>query len=485
MADSSTSLRTEELPGSSPTLDTLVPHLLAAKRSLSCVEYVSHANDLVTNARKALETHTISTAKTIFIRNGCKAQIATLEHVSEHNQKIAHEAGDEFHEVVTNLDAAESRLRKTLALLRSTSVDRNLRHEDEEPKQLADFVDETGVRTLMENVKQSIDTMGQARNIFDQTIEVLNEEHEKIKELLISKPSETERSLSNVDLQSPVPELLQSMELQAGEMARNLESLVKHFDLCVTAIKHTEGGGAAASRIARDLPDGMELNLGIDDGPLERVSDEEMSDMLDVLEKDADEVDEVVAEIKTTVSEIEANAARVKVFGQHLADELSKTIAAFNLLERLGDGLPGYITQGQIFAYKWDEEKAKIDDYMNELEALRDFYCNFINAYDNLLIEVGRRKDVERRINKVRQEALAKIERLVHEETIERQAFRQEQGDYLPVDIWPGLVASPARYEINRVEGASDSIPDISASVINKAIKRVSAQRKEKSSNPT
>ena len=483
MAGSPATLPTKELRASSLNLDTLVPHLLAAKRSLSCVEYVSHANDLVTSTRQALETHTILTARTLFIRNGCKAQISTLDHVYEHNQSIAREAGDDFHEVIDKLDAAEEKLRNTLDLLRSTPVDSKLRREGEEPRHLADFVDETGVQTLMGNIRQSIDSTGRARKTFDQATEALDGEIRRIKELLTSDPGISDSLTINSNLRSPVPDFLQSMEIQAGEMARNLESLVKHFDLCVTAIKHTEGGGAAASKIARDLPDGMALNLSADDEPLERITDQEMIDMLEVLEKDAGEVEEVVLEVKEAILEVEANAERVKAFGQRLTDELSRTITAFNHLEDLGSRLPGYITQSQIFIYRWDEERGKIDEYMDDLEGLRDFYSNFINAYDNLLIEVGRRKDVEKRIAKIRQEAIAKIERLVQEETSERQAFRQEQGDFLPVDIWPGLVTAPIRYEISKVEGPADSIPDISASVINKAIKRVSAQHKDQKSS--
>ena len=480
MAVPSPKLRAQELPAASTTLETLVPHLLAAKRSLSCVEHVSHANDIANTTRQSLEHHTILTARTLFIRNGSKAQLSTLDRVREHTTSIAREAGDEFQNVIDNLDSAESRLRKTLEQLRSTQVDRKLRVEEEEPKYLSDFVDETGVQTLLSDIKESINNTGQARKTFDQAIESLEDEIEKIKELLASTNENAEESTTHIELQSPVPEILHTMESQASDMARNLESLVKHFDLCVTAIKHTEGGGAAASMIARDLPDGMDLKLGTDEGPLERFSDAEMKDMLEVLEKDAGEVDEVVNEMKTIVTEIEANAERVEALGGRLNFELSRTIEAFKLLQDLGNRLPGYITQSQIFAYQWDEERGKIHDYIKDLDGWRGFYSNFIHAYDNLLIEVGRRKDVEKRIARIRQDALTKIDRLVQEETMERQAFRQEQGDFLPVDIWPGLVKAPAKYELNKVEGAADSIPDISASVINKAIKRVSAQRKSK-----
>jgi autophagy-related protein 17 len=479
MPSPSSSIHADDQLTASPTLDTLIPHLLAARRSLSCVEHVSRANYLVSSTRQSLEDHTIITARTLFVRNGSKAQTATLDRVRAYTTSIAREAGDEFQEVIEKLDAAETRLRTTLAQLKSTPVDSKLRPEGEEPKHLVDFVDETGVQKLTSSIRESIDTTIQARKSFDESITALGEETERVKELLSSRRMDSITDLGQ-DTRSPVPEILSYMEQHAEDMAKNLESLVKHFDLCVTAIKHTEGGGAAASKIAQDLPGGMDLDIGKDEGPLERISDEEMSEILGVLAKDAAEVDDVVAEIKDSIAEMEASAERVTAFGDYLAAEFARTSAAFHLLEEVGQKLPGYITQSQIFTYRWDEERGKISEYMDDLENLRAFYSNFISAYDSLLIEVGRRKDVERRISKIRQEAILRIDRLVQEEIEERQSFRQEQGDFLPVDIWPGLVMAPARYELNRIEGSMDSIPDISASVINKAIKRVSQQRSNK-----
>ena len=219
------------------------------------------------------------------------------------------------------------------------------------------------------------------------------------------------------------------------------------------------------------------MDIPKDETPLEPIGEREMIEMLSVLEKDAGEVDEVVAEIRESIASMEANWDRVATYGSYLAEDFSRTTSAFHLLEEVGKRLPSYITQTQIFTYHWDEERDKIAEYMSDLEEVRGFYSNFVLAYDNLLIEVGRRKDVEKRISKIRQEALLKIDRLVQEEVEQRQAFRQEQGDFLPVDIWPGLTMSPARYELNKIEHGTDSIPDISASVINRAIKRVSKQK--------
>lgn len=473
MASPTSSLVLDDAASPSPSLDTLVAHLLAAKRSLSCVEHVFRANLLVTNTRQALQAHTITTARTVFIRNGSQSQTEILDHVRNHTNGIAQDTSSEFDVVIQSLDTAESRLRATLDQLRGTVVERSLRPLDEAPRTLADFVDDTDVQALLGKIKKSIDTTSVARKRFEEFIEALEEETTIVKGLLVSQHKSASLEDLPKDSRSPVPDILHTMEERAQEMAHNLESLVKHFDLCVNAIKHTEGGGAAASQITSDLPEGLHLSS---DAPVEPISDEEKKEMLEVLQKDAGEVEEVVADIKDRIAEMEADNERVLRYGDRLSEELTRTTTAFRMLEDAGNKLPGYITQSQMFLYQWDEEKAKIDEYLLDLEGMREFYAGFLSAYDNLIIEVGRRRDVEMRIEKVRQDYLTKIDKLLNEEAADRNRFRQKQGDYLPVDIWPGLMKAPPRYEITMASGDADSIPDISASVIRKAIKRVTGR---------
>ena len=478
MASSTSSLPPEDHTSSSPTLDSLVSHLVAAKRSLSCVEHVSRANYLVTETRRALEHHTILTARALFIKNGTKSQLNILSHIGDHNKDVAQEAASEFDGVIRKVDTAESKLRMTLDQLRVTTVEPRLRPAEEAPRSLADFVDETGVETLLSAVKESVQITEGARQGFDESIEALELETSEIKALLFPRHEESSSKHLQHEVSSPVPQVLQKMEEHAQEMARNLESLVKHFDLCVTAIKHTEGGGAVASKITRDLPEDVRLDLDDDDGPLEAMSDDERKDMLEVLVKDASEVEEVVNEIKEDIAEMEADFEHVVAFGEELNEDFKKTTTAFKLLEEVGTKLPNYITQSQIFLYRWDDEKAKIEDHLADLAELRDLYAGFLLAYDNLLIEVGRRKDMEKRIARVRQDAMAKIDRLIEEEVAERRTFKQEQGDFLPGDIWPGLTTPPTRYDLVVADGPIDSVPDISASIINRAIKRAQVRGK-------
>ncbi|MCJ1418415.1 autophagy protein 17 [Xylographa parallela] len=467
--DSSSSLPTEQP-------DTLIAHLLAAKRSLSCVDQVYRADDLVKKTRQALEGHTITAARTIFLHNGSAAQANLLDNVLDHTRSIARDGGSEFQKVIGALDVAQSKLQHTLDQLRATTVESSLRPDGEPSKSLVDFVDESGVTGLLSTIKESIDASGEARRVYGESNAALEDDISQVRQLLTADDDRDRLVDPNSSLHSPVPDILQAMEGHAQEMADNLESLVKHFDICVTAIKHTEGGGAAAQQITDDLPEGVARDLTSTEMPLEPMSEEERAEMMEILEKDANEVEEVVMDIRDRGAEMERNYERVESYTEQLAERHDRKTTAINLMEAICDRLPTYITQSHVFLLRWDEEKVKIADHMEELESLRDFYDGFLSAYDNLIIEIGRRKTTEMRMKKVVQDSVAKIDKLFEEDLAERDAFRNEQGDFLPVDIWPGLMMPPQRYRICREDQGVRSVPDISASVIQRSIRRVTGR---------
>ena len=470
----------------SPTLSKLVPHLLSARRSLSCVEHVSRANTVIRSTRQAIESQIALASQTLYIRNGCRSQIGTLEKVTGYIDAVNIEVKEEWENIMASVDQARKRLERTVQVLRQTRVEEKLKgpitaveEQDQEEeghhKQfLVDFVDETGFKTLLANIDGCHQTGLESRDQFDGNVKMLYEETERFKSMLQSSMEKSgDQSTKMIDAPFKVLELLQDMEQNAGEMAKNLESLVQHFDLCVTAIKHTEGGGAAALKIAKELPGGLDLDLSKDE-PLEDFTEDEMQEIIIVVEKDAAEVDDVVAEIKTGLEEVEAIVEKITLYSDRLKEEFHLTASAFHHLETIGSTLPAQITQSHLFAYQWEEERGKLEEYLAELDGMKGFYASFIEAYDNLLIEVGRRKDVEKRINRIRKGAIAEIDDLIDEEIEERRGFRTRQGEFLPIDIWPGLISPPSRYEFVKIDETADSIPDISASVINRAIKRVS-----------
>ena len=460
---------------SSP-LERLIPHLVASKRSLSSIIHVQRANDLGTLTRDALRHSAVTTARTSFLHSGITSQVSVLHQVHQSSISTGLQVREEFESVVRDLDEANARLKATLDELRGTLVESKLRPEGEEARHLLDFVDEGGVEGVYEAVRDLIDGAGVGIRNFDNYNKQFGDELEEVGRVLngAKRGVETGSSVEedSLGMTTPILDLVHDMEDHAREVAVNLESLVSHFDLCVRAIRHTEGGGDAASKIAGDLPDGMNLGQNASEAP-EPIDDDQWMEMIRVLEEDAGQVDDVVIEIRDHIAEMESLFTRVEAHTNRHNEELANATAAFRLLEDIGSKLPGYITEGQVFPIHWEEEKEKIEERLEELEASRDFYDGFLKAYDNLLIEVGRRKAWELKMDRVVQVAKAELEKLYEDDLEEREAFTKSHGHFLPRDIWPDLPSKPLRFDISPVDETATRVPDISKSVIHRAIKRV------------
>ena len=458
-------------PSNNP-FETLLPHLVASKRSLSTVDLVYRANDLCTFTRSALETSAVTTARISFLCSGITSQLAVLEKVQQQTDKTVELAQAEFEDVVTGVGIAEGKLQHTLDGLRGTNVEAQLRPEGEEKRCLLDFVDEGGVKGLVEGVKVVVDDTRKELLHFVDGNKEFCEETRRVRILL--RQVEDLRGSRSLDIQGkgrcPIPEILGEMEDHAKDMAVNLESLVSHFDLCVTAIKYTEGGDDAALKIADDLPTGVKIGH---EAPNIPISDEQRLEMMQVLEEDAGHVEDVVMEIKSHIVDMDAMYQRVEAHVDLLSREHETTMTAFKMLDDIGHKLPSHIMRSQTFLSRWDERKVKIDERLEELDNAKGFYDGFLRAYDSLIIEIGRRKSHEAKTGKVVQDALSSLGKLYEDDWYERNIFKREHGEYLPVDIWPGLLSPPTQFNIEPVDGIIERIPDISKSVIHKAIRRV------------
>ena len=402
------------------------------------------------------------------------SQVKILMQVHGSTERVRREGAEEFMAVTQSIDKADQRLKKTLGRLRQTIVEARLRPPDEDPKSLMDFVDESGVDGLLTTLEESVSAASGAHEAFEASNKALDDDVQGVKRLLGAREQEPEGSYIDRDKRSPMPDILHEMEDRAKDMADNLESLVRHFDLCVTAIRYTEGGGDAARRIAGDLPEGVNIQQEASNAPPEPIGEEERLEMMEILEKDASQVEDVVTEIADHISEMESQYEVVTVYMDQLAEEQSRIMAAYKMLEDIGLRLPAYVTQKQVFLMRWDDGKVKISEHMEELDGLSEFYNGFLRAYDNLLVEIGRRKALESNMEEVVRGAMAKIEKLYEDDAEEREAFKQEQGDFLPVDIWPGLMTGPLQYDISPTADTVGNVPDISKSVLQQAIRRVS-----------
>lgn len=286
--------------------------------------------------------------------------------------------------------------------------------------------------------------------------------------------------------ESPLPPILQSLEENATEMAGLLQSLVRHYDVCVTAVKNTEGGFAAVQQAASNnqLPEGVTVSgviqeSGKDSGVQAPLSEEERREMLTILSNDAAEVEDVVQELHHRLTSMEEQHEHIQEHISAVKSSYSSVTAAFDILEAIGARLPAYIASSTDFLARWAEFKALISEQMQELESMRVFYEGYLSCYDGLILEVSRRRASEEKMKAILKKALEQVRKLHDADSRERAAFRREVGDFLPSDIWPGLVADAPRYEVNIMGDDEDdedkesySTPELDKKVVEEAAKR-------------
>ena len=264
-----------------------------------------------------------------------------------------------------------------------------------------------------------------------------------------------------------MPGMLQALELHAQEMADLLESLVRHFDLCVTAVKHTEGGGAVARSITGDIPAEVQTsgeglsNIGEEihanlNAPLDPMTDKEYHEMVNVLVKDAPEADDVVMEIQDRISEMESIYEQLCSQRDATLSVSNATLEVHRHLSTLASTrLPRYISQAHNFTRVWNEENDRFSSGLSELSDLHSLYDGFFNDYDSLILEVARRSHVRQKVEKVLRDAEHKLNQLYEEDVAARENFRVEQGDFLPSDIWPGIGRAPMQVRFQRISGGT------------------------------
>lgn len=471
-------------------VETLISWLVAAKRSLSSIHHVHRATTLLTEARSMVESTTVLIAKTKYLKRSLHSQLRILRGVQYELEGSAHNVKQEIHNTVKELQTANQKLQDDIELLKQTRVEEGFRLlrppnetlgtlEREQKNTLYDFVDDRPVEALRQRAAISQANIEAARSSMDSSIRSLEEDLQSINEVLADRTVTSSSTKS--DLRPPnVPRLLKLLERNAHEMAQSLESLVQHFDSCVNAIKHTEGGGAAVVKniTAEDLPEGVDVETF--EGPTQSMTEEDRVDMLRVLKTDADQVEDVVAEIQERAAEMETQVSHIMMWRESSETAYRDVAIAFRLLEKVGDQLPAHMAEFTYFSSRWVEERAKIDSAMGGMEELCEWYENFLAAYDGMIVEAARRRVVRKRMEQLVQEVQNELDRMYEDDRNEREHFRSEKGGYLPSDIWHGLHSLPAQFSVQRVNDEGlDSVPDLPKEIVTNALRRVKAAQKD------
>jgi autophagy-related protein 17 len=263
------------------------------------------------------------------------------------------------------------------------------------------------------------------------------------------------------DAYQPMSHLLGSLTAHSHDMAQHLASLNRHFDMCVKAVRTTEGGAALALRKAAEVSDGgdpVSISGVIADqdthaaAEIESMDPQERAEVVQVVVQDAPEVDEVVAEIQAVLQQMEADFGALKEQTDQMRAAYVSTIAAFYALEEIGTRLQSYVQAETEFAQRWEDERDILFGKLEEMDELKRFYEGYYGAYDSLLLEVERRRSVQEKITATWRKAKEAVDKLVEADRKEREHFRQEIGEFLPTDLWAGMTGPTRRWEVVPVD---------------------------------
>ncbi|KAI0201386.1 kinase activator [Astrocystis sublimbata] len=448
-------------------VETLVQHLLDAKRSLSSMSLVLRANDLVHSARQAHEESVILGAQTQFLRRGIGEQLRLLLRVRKGLTRTYDNGKREFKQIIKTLDATNGRLEDTMNVLRGRTVNSAFRPPDEEKRSLLDFVDEAQVERMRESLKGNIQALQTTQQSFDTDLLQFETDLRNLRSIMASASSPASSAVSPDA--PPLLHLLSAMIDNSHAMAELLTSLTKHFDLCITAVRTTEGGSALARIKAAEATQsqgGDEVSIsGVipsEQGSgspsmtdLQPLSSSDRAQMLEVLVQDSSEVSDVVQELTERLHSIEADYALLSAQTAQIRAAYLTALDAFRALEDIGTRIHSYVAAEMEFQDRWVAEQETINDEIDEMEELRAFYERYATTYDQLILEVERRRHVEEQVLAIWKAARESVQKVVDADRRQREVFRHEVADHLPTDLWPGMDEEIGRWEVVPVRDAA------------------------------
>lgn len=358
------------------------------------------------------------------------------------------------------MDEMNGRLDETMGMLNDTAVQKHLRPEGGEEKNLGEFLDQDKVKALQSAMKRSVDELQGIQQGFDEDLLRFDQDIRNLKKILAEIPA-----LDGDE--ETMTERLEGLIVHSANMGQLLASLTKHFDMCVTAIRTTEGAAALAKRKVAEVsqsqgPDGVSIS-GVIAEQEENVSDlepktaKDRAEMLKVVVQDAGEVDDVVQEIQDTLSEMETESSTLENETQSSNRAYIAILSAYTLLGSIDDKLASYLAAEDEFKQRWDDEKEIVYSNLEEMKSLRLFYERYAGAYNSLLLEVERRKGVDEKIRGIWKKASESVDKILEADEMTREQFRGDVGEYIPTDLWDGMGNRAGRWKVVPIEDEGEN----------------------------
>ncbi|KAK9467474.1 autophagy-related protein 17 [Lipomyces arxii] len=430
-----------------------------AKRALAIAQSVcSQADALVDTARESLECAFAIHSKSLFLTKEIQSQMALLYHTNQAIHSSTAEYEKDFKDSLAELDRSGARLDSSLSRLETSIVDPGFRTVSSEIaasvlkksaavatkdlQSLKDYIDDSVVEELKEQLRQAIDFFRVSHDRIVEDTSLFNAELSE----LSSNVAQSVRPTSDLTVYRQLTDSLESIGEYGFSMGQLLESLTLHYDKCSQALMTSS---------TSDL------------------EDPDRNDLVEVLRDDASQVDGVVDELRQRLVDIEVSSDSIKSFLVEASNGYKLTSKLCGDIGQYQEQLEGHLLAAQKFSSSVSNYFDRRNSLLDELNSLVSYYEQFMHSYDALVLEVIRRKNAQKTMEKVARDALAKLEAIYEEEVTSRKLFRQRNGDYLPSDLWPGLSDPPIGYEI--IAHEVSPLPDLNRTLIDEVKKRLMA----------
>ncbi|KAL5612666.1 hypothetical protein BROUX41_004239 [Berkeleyomyces rouxiae] len=431
-----------ETPKAPIPAERLIDILLAARSSLASVANAVNATGNVAEITALLEDAVVTSAQTSFIAQGIKSQIKLLKQVRDSLLATLEVANADFKQILGGIDQANAQLRDRLAMLGNTAVHEALRPQDEDVRTLLDFAEEENVKSIEQDVNVGVEELQGARSTFQSECDRFIYDIQTLEDLIDTRPNANaaDKEVPQVSstIKSHDPELTKlqtSAQTNLDDIAASLDSLSKHFDHCLVAVKSMPDALALANERAPEIWSQQHDSLD----QMKPVTAQEFMQLIRVVVEDSAIVDGASAQINEQTRMIEQALSQMRDKLDDVQARYLRTLEAFAMVKDTGARLHDLIEAERAFVQHWVLEKRSVRDNLAATDTLTRCFDDYHRTYHALLVEADRRRHIEERIQHVWAKAREQTERLMQLDAAETERFRADHGDSLPGDLWPDL----------------------------------------------
>lgn len=365
-----------------------------------CVE----ANGFFEQCKTQIEGATLAWAKVWFFHDAYQVQLQNMGNAYIVLNNSIEGANSQSNDAIRRLGKAHQELTTLLRSLKNTKLfetDNNLYSfvHDQDIEKLS-----LQVTMLHDALKSSISEVKRIPELVQKEISSLREEAPQIEN----------------DKREVIEELAKSSDSVAPhvhEMALLLESVTKHYDLCLEA---------------KTLTDNAEIE-----------------EVRSILSTDRLELKEALKQLHASYEVLKEQKLSTEQRLVSLRKSLDLYVTFFHRSDQF------LRMKLRVYVDKLDAERTnlkslllQVGELISELNGLKEYYQLFLQGYNALLKEQVRRKKYDETMRSLIAEVNKTLQTNYQQELDARTAFIHEYGEYLPKDIWDQLYEIPQIYSL-------------------------------------